>query len=311
VKLTRDGTAGRDEAGDLATADWLRAAADEVRASVPHGLVPSVYAAAPAARRRRRLATVVPATATAFTVAAVVTGTVLLTGGGSGRGTVPATAVSRPLVLPTAGSGPLTVGAPSPGAPSPGAPGVDATRTGAPAAGATPAGPAGTNPAGPAGSTVVATTRPAATPRPTVASATVPNVVGRSGAEATSTLQAAGFTVSETRTCAAAGGAAGVVTAQKPAAGAQAAQQSAVALMVTGDCVAVPNVVGTAPQAAQTTLQNAGFQVAFLGAWSCPGGYEPVTAQSPSAGTRVAKGSTVSITYDCASGTSASTPGQS
>ncbi|ONH32843.1 PASTA domain-containing protein [Pseudofrankia asymbiotica] len=299
MKLTQARADAHVEAADLATVDWLRAAADEVRATAPHSLVPAALAAVPAARRHRRLATVVPVTATAFTVAAVVTGTVLLSDGGHPAGPVPITAVSRPLVVTTGAGGTQVPGAPSPGA----------TATSGPVSGQTATGPASAGSAGPSS----AASPPRATPKPTLATVTVPDVIGQAGDAARAALRAAGFSggLSQSVICAGSDIPAGVVTAQRPSAGSQADRQVTISLTVAGNCVAVPNVVGTAADTANTTLQNAGFAVTYGGQWNCEYGYNGVTAQSPAGGTRVVKGSAVMIDYTCAAAPLSTTPGPS
>ncbi len=184
--------------------------------------------------------------------------------------------------------------------------------TGGPTPGATATGgPAPTASAPAPRPTSEVSTRPAGTQPPSRPASTVPNVVGQTAAAATATLQAAGFTVSQTKDCASPNVPAGVVLAQSPAAGTQAGRQPTVTLQVASECVTVPTVVGSPADEANSALQSAGFNVTYGGEWNCPWGYGPVTAQSPAGGTRVARGGYVSITYVCASGAAQPTSGGS
>ncbi|ADP81685.1 PASTA domain-containing protein [Pseudofrankia inefficax] len=269
---TRHPSDHRDDDADRATADWLRTAAGQVHATAPDRLLTRALAAAPAARRRRRLAVAIPVTVTAFTVAAVVAATVLLTGGGSA-----VSHVSQPLAGRPAGTLPPTL--------TPGIPAIVASvGTSPPTVAPTQQGPHTTVP-------------PPATAPPSLT--TVPNVVSRNGTDATATLRALGFTVSQTSVCGSTDSPAGQVLAQQPAAGTRAAATATITLRVAAACADVPNLVGTTPATAKTTLEAAGFQVWLDGPWTCSTGYGSVTAQSPTAGTRAARGSTVSITYAC------------
>ncbi|MBL7493631.1 PASTA domain-containing protein [Frankia sp. AgB1.9] len=276
---TRHPTDRRDDDAEGATADWLRTAAGQVHATAPDRLLTRALAAAPAARRRRRLAVAIPVTVTAFAVAAVITVTVLLTGSSP--------AVSH-VTQPLAGRPAATLATTGP----PDIPAIVVTiGTQPPTVAPTQPGPQTTVPA-------------AATPPPSQALTTVPNTVGTTSTDATFTLRALGFTVSQTPVCRSTDIPAGQVLAQQPAAGTRAAPTATITLRVAADCVDVPNVVGTTPPAAKTTLEAAGLTVWLNGQWNCPAGYGSVTTQSPAGGTRAAQGSTVAITYACATSAS-------
>lgn len=276
-----------DRAADSAAAEWLRATATQLRVSPPPGLLTGAITAAPAVRRRRRLAVAIPVAATAFAAAAIITATVLLTGGSP---TV--SRVSQPLAGGPAGTVAATTHQDVPGI-------FVTVGTSPPESAPTQSGPTTTQ-SGPH-----TTVPPVATSSPTRPPTAVPNVVGTSGTAATSVLRAAGFTaVHQTGSCANPKLPAGTVLAQQPAAGTRTDPSTAVTLTVTADCVEVPNVVGTAPPAAKSTLESAGFQVWLSGTWNCPNGFGNVTAQSPAGATAAVRGGTVSITYACATSTS-------
>jgi serine/threonine-protein kinase len=90
----------------------------------------------------------------------------------------------------------------------------------------------------------------------------------------------------------------GLVTRTDPPAGTQVAKGSTVTIYEsTGPAqVTVPSVVGDTPAQATTALQQAGFKVSqSTGPASTPSGNGTVISQSPNAGTKAARGSTVSI----------------
>jgi serine/threonine-protein kinase len=122
----------------------------------------------------------------------------------------------------------------------------------------------------------------------------VPDVVGLSVATAVKRLQAAGLDSSQRVVFASAP--AGRVTTQRPAAGTAVKKGATVALTVSKgpQKVAVPNVVGRSRDDAVTRLRGAGLHPAvFSVPSSSPRGF--VVAQSPQAGSKVAKGSRVRL----------------
>jgi beta-lactam-binding protein with PASTA domain len=95
----------------------------------------------------------------------------------------------------------------------------------------------------------------------------------------------------------------GKVTSQSPAAGSTVTKGSAVTLTYTvsggasAGTVTVPNEIGrTDLDTAKSDITKAGFKVATKGS-SGTGNKGKVTAQSPAAGTKASKGSTVTLTY--------------
>ncbi len=123
----------------------------------------------------------------------------------------------------------------------------------------------------------------------------LPSVVGLSIEEATSTLEGAGFSVTE-------GApvdseiAAGLVAAQDPGAGKVAGGATVTISPSTGKVptVNVQNVVGSKFAQAKKTLEDAGFTVSGQ---DCNGG-DDVSAQNPGAGQPAAPGSGVTLTCD-------------
>lgn len=128
-------------------------------------------------------------------------------------------------------------------------------------------------------------------------SGVVPNVVGQSFDSAKTNIEKAGFKVtrddvsSDTLPL-------GQVVAQKPDAGTTIKKGGSVTLSVSigpGD-TAVPNVVGQSFDNANTLLTTAGFKVAKL---EQPSDQVPtgiIVSSNPAAGTKAAKGSTVTVT---------------
>jgi serine/threonine-protein kinase len=129
-------------------------------------------------------------------------------------------------------------------------------------------------------------------------SAQVPNVVGLTSADASSSLSAAGFLV-QVQTQSSSTVASGVVISQSPAGGTSSTASSTVTIVVstgTGVTTAiVPNVVGKTAATAGSDLGIAGFKVATV-SQSTTGTAGDVTHQSPAAGDRASIGSTVTIT---------------
>ncbi len=131
----------------------------------------------------------------------------------------------------------------------------------------------------------------------TVASAqqvTVPALAGQDQVSASNTLSALGLQAQIVPTMSNSV-AAGKVISTNPAAGTMVAKGSAVQLLVsTGpQTVSVPNVVGQTSQAAIQALTGAGLSVQ---ATCSSSGTSLVVSQSPTGGTQVNPGSTVSIT---------------
>jgi beta-lactam-binding protein with PASTA domain len=121
----------------------------------------------------------------------------------------------------------------------------------------------------------------------------VPNVVRLQQREAVQRLHARGLIArSVTRSSSAA---AGTVVAQNPNPGADVVKDTVVTLTVSAvQAEAVPNVVGKREAAAVSALRAQGFQVRTTNVVSTkPSG--TVIAQSPAAGARVGRGSTVTI----------------
>ena len=152
------------------------------------------------------------------------------------------------------------------------------------------------NPAG--GAKVKATVPVVLTVSGTQSSVSVPSVLGQSPASAGSTLTQAGLNVgSQTNACSSQF-AAGLVSAQSPAAGATVQPNTPVNLVVSnGSCVPVPNVVGQTQSAAQSAITAAGLVANTTTDTTCAGGAQSgnVDSQTPAANTQVANGSTVNI----------------
>jgi serine/threonine-protein kinase len=128
----------------------------------------------------------------------------------------------------------------------------------------------------------------------------VPDVTGRTAIQAASTLGAKGLQAgTSTSQCSNTLGK-GLVVSTSPAAGTQVAKSTTVNLVVSsGPCQAVvPNVVGSTPTAAKTTLQSKGFtDVTVTSTPTCaPATNGKVVKQTPSAGTSASTSSSVVIT---------------
>jgi penicillin-binding protein 1A len=121
----------------------------------------------------------------------------------------------------------------------------------------------------------------------------VPNVVGMGSSGAQSALQSAGYSVSvvsQTSTQPS-----GTVVGQSPAGGTQLAAGGSVTIYVSGGPAqsSVPSVTGLSEAAARTKIATAGFAASVNYVPGQPSGV--VVSQSPSAGTRMTPGSTVSV----------------
>ena len=123
---------------------------------------------------------------------------------------------------------------------------------------------------------------------------TVPDVTGTSQTAATRTLQAAGFGVS-VRTASSTSVDEGQVMSQSPAGGVTAVAGTTVVITISTGAphVSVPNVHGESSTSAANILGNAGLKVTTEGSSASTA---TVQSQDPSAGTSVARGSTVTIT---------------
>jgi serine/threonine-protein kinase len=126
----------------------------------------------------------------------------------------------------------------------------------------------------------------------------VPDVTGQSSVSASNQLGAAGFKVDPV-TEASDTVEANTVIRTEPEAGTDAPKGSTVRMVVSSgqEEVRVPSVVGLTQSEATNVLQDAGFQVAVDEATVLnPTSSGRVISQTPTAGSRVAKGSTVRIT---------------
>jgi len=122
---------------------------------------------------------------------------------------------------------------------------------------------------------------------------TVPNVVGMDSASARSKLSEAGFQSSGVDQPSSQPE--GTVISQTPAAGTTLASGSTVTIVISSGMVksTVPNVVGLSEAAAKTKLATAGFVASVSYRSGSP--VNVVVSQSPSAGSKLSAGSTVSI----------------
>ena len=127
-------------------------------------------------------------------------------------------------------------------------------------------------------------------------SVSVPNVVGQTRSQATTTINNAGLyvTVQEQSSDTVASG---VVISQSPGSGEKVAKDSTITLVVsTGKkTTSVPNVVGQTEGSAMATLQNAGFTVTTEYQSSSTATAGTVISQTPSSGTNLSSGGTVNI----------------
>lgn len=125
----------------------------------------------------------------------------------------------------------------------------------------------------------------------------VPDVTNKTFDEAKSSLEQAGFKVE--RTDESSGGVdEGNVIRTSPAAGTEAKKGSTVSVVVsTGpESVDVPDVIGDSESVAEAKLEDAGFTVVSKDVNTNPSNmYNKVTRQSPSAGTSLDEGSSVTI----------------
>jgi eukaryotic-like serine/threonine-protein kinase len=127
---------------------------------------------------------------------------------------------------------------------------------------------------------------------------TVPNVVGLTLANATSTLDNAGFKLGTVGYQQGVGKPQGTILSQAPTAGASADKGSAVRLVAVGTSVqTVPNVIGMTQSAAAAAITGAGLSLGHISSiYSAGGPAGTVTGQAPSAGITAPAGSQVAIT---------------
>ncbi len=163
------------------------------------------------------------------------------------------------------------------------------------------------NPAG--GSSVKATVKVQLTVSGTQTSVSVPSLLGQSPAAAGSILSQHGLNVGTQTNACSSQYSSGVVASQNPGAGATVPPNSSVNLVVSsGNCVAVPGVVGQSQSAAQSAITGAGLVPNTTFDTTCPGGATAgnVDNQNPAANTQVSSGSTVTISV-CQSATTTTT----
>ncbi len=125
---------------------------------------------------------------------------------------------------------------------------------------------------------------------------TIPDVTGQSRSSATSTLQAAGFTVQIGQTVSSQSVSAGNVVSQSPAGGTRARSGSTITLTISSgpSQVQVPNVVGMTQSSATSSLENAGFRVSVTTDYSNSVARGTVISQSVTGSAN--SGSTITIT---------------
>ncbi|HUZ27374.1 MAG TPA: Stk1 family PASTA domain-containing Ser/Thr kinase [Streptosporangiaceae bacterium] len=138
-----------------------------------------------------------------------------------------------------------------------------------------------------------------------IGSKTVPRVVGQSQLNAESALTKAGLQYNVNNVTSSQP--VGQVVRQSPPAGSQVAPGSSVTIYVSQGGVAIPAVIGQSQAAATAALEAKGFQVQPVTA-TAPAGFTPgdVFAMSPSSGSVVPPGTTVTI--DIAAGSAATSP---
>ena len=126
---------------------------------------------------------------------------------------------------------------------------------------------------------------------------TVPDVTGKSQAEAAAVLQNAGLKLGAVTPTPQASARPGVVVGQEPAAGGKAEKGSAVAVTVSSGpgTAAVPSVVGMPESQAKDTLQSAGFASQSATQYDTAAPKGEVLEQLPTAGMQAYKGSAVGL----------------
>lgn len=142
----------------------------------------------------------------------------------------------------------------------------------------------------------------------------VPNVVGANLSTASQQIKAAGFTVGTVSNQSSSSIASGDVISQSVAAGSSAPAGTSIDLVVSSGpaTASVPSVIGLTSAAASSELSSAGFKAVSQSAYNAAA-VGTVFAQSPSAGTSLATGSTVRYTVSLgpSSTTSGTTTGTS
>ncbi len=123
--------------------------------------------------------------------------------------------------------------------------------------------------------------------------ATLPNVVGKTISDATSTLEAAGFTVVE-GSAVDSDAATNVVAAQSPSAGQVASGTTVTISPSNGQGATVPDVAGRSPGDATTILRSSGFSNVSL-ADSCSDDDATVSGTDPSSGSSANMSTTITI----------------
>jgi beta-lactam-binding protein with PASTA domain len=124
----------------------------------------------------------------------------------------------------------------------------------------------------------------------------VPDVTGQTAAEATDTLEAEGFSVTESEE-ASADVDAGEVIRTEPAAGTEVEEGSTVEIVVStgAETVAVPDVVGKTAAEAEVEIQDAGLRISTSQEPSDDVELGLVIRTDPEAGTEVELGATVAV----------------
>ncbi len=141
--------------------------------------------------------------------------------------------------------------------------------------------------------------------------ATVPNVVGKTAAQAQTALEGAGF-VAQAEATQVAGAKVGSVVAQDPAAGGTARKGSTVTIQVAAGAatVSVPDVVGLPSSSARSQIEAAGLNASVVEEPRSGVAVGAVAEQRPAAGTSVAEGSQVTLIVAAQpNATAASVPG--
>ncbi|MFJ8430078.1 Stk1 family PASTA domain-containing Ser/Thr kinase [Kitasatospora sp. NPDC094019] len=123
----------------------------------------------------------------------------------------------------------------------------------------------------------------------------VPDLAGRTSAQAASALAGAQLAAGTVSTVFSDTVPEGSVISSSPAAGEQVAENTPVALVVSKGMVAVPDVTGMSKEAAEKALQAAGFAMQSSGVNLF--GTGKVTGQSPAAGERKPQRTVVTVTF--------------
>jgi serine/threonine-protein kinase len=124
----------------------------------------------------------------------------------------------------------------------------------------------------------------------------VPSVLGQSPSAAGAALARSGLNVGSTTQGCPAPYQSGTVAAQNPAGGGNAPPNSSVNLVIS-NCVSVPGVVGQSANSAQNQIGNSGLVANTTYDATCANGAQPgnVDSQTPSGGSQIASGGTVTI----------------